>query len=187
MGDSGSLPRGPLSSAEALVVEPSVREAVFWSTELSASGFRVTVASNFQEARVRLGVRPPSLLLTEVRLGDYNGLHLVLRARAAQPSTCALLIADDTSLARDADELNVTFIVKPVRREEFLAAVFRSLFCVSDTRVRPPFERRVLTRRRQSSPHGEEERRVTPDRRQDPSSLIRAAHRFNPTYGSQQH
>ena len=81
MGDSASPPRTPLSSAEALVVEPSVRDAVFWSTELTASGFRVTVASNFQEARVRLGVRPPSLLLTEVRLGDYNGLHLVLRAR----------------------------------------------------------------------------------------------------------
>ena len=56
----------------ALVVEPSVGDAVWIALVLSELGFRVMVSETFQDASIRLTTRP-ALLVTELR-HDHNAL-----------------------------------------------------------------------------------------------------------------
>jgi len=139
---------GPLT---ALVVEPDESDRAFAARTFTSGRFSVQVARSFDEAEVLLAQGPPSVLLADIRLGDYNGLHLVMRARAAQLRMAALITYDrfDPVLQADADRLGATFITKPVTSRELLAAAFRTLRRPpgDSTPVHRPFERRIRDRR----------------------------------------
>src|SRR5262245_9484146 len=94
------------SSPTALVVEPSLADALSVVSILSQLGFRVTVSDNFHEAKARLLTRP-ALLVTELRLGEYNGLHLVLRGKSANSEMAAVVTAEiaDPVLAAETAHL----------------------------------------------------------------------------------
>ncbi len=68
----------------------------------------VEVCTEFSIARARLfEVPPPDLLVTNLRLGPFNGLHLVFLAQSANlPTTCLTYGAQtnptDVALAREA-------------------------------------------------------------------------------------
>ena len=99
----------------ALIVgsNQSVSEA---SSELLTCGFAVISAGDFAAAKSLLLSHPPDVLITEIRLGEYNGLHLVLRGKSARPEMAALVYfeAPDVVLAREADGLGATVLGKPV-------------------------------------------------------------------------
>jgi DNA-binding NtrC family response regulator len=82
---------------------------------LKSAGHLVTRAFGFEEAKRWLQFSPPDLLMTDVRLGAYNGLHLVLRARAQHPEMPAIVVdADhDPVLEREAGEAGATYVAKP--------------------------------------------------------------------------
>ena len=63
------------------------------------AGFEVVAGRSFQDVRRSLASRLPDALLTDLRLGDYNGLHLVLVAQAESPHTASVVFSDDTDLA----------------------------------------------------------------------------------------
>lgn len=140
--------RPPLS---ALILEPALHDTLFAVAALSSSGFHVTVAESFAEAKALLGSRRPTLLLTEIQLGDYNGLHLVMHARALQPEVASIVTARrrDPVLQTEADRLGATFLLKPTTESELLAAVTRTMLRAphDTTPIRPPFERRLRDRR----------------------------------------
>jgi two-component system response regulator RegA len=158
----------------ALVVEPSAADAVWIALVLSELGFSVTVSDTFQDARAQLTV-PPALLVTELRLGEYNGLHLVLRGKSAHPELAAIVTSriDDPVLYAEAEQLGATYVLKNVGAQEFRAAILRTLFQSDppEGSIRPPFERRTSDRRRHVDPIHEPELRVA-ERRRDVSSLI---------------
>ena len=68
-----------------LVVAPSIRLAAGLVTSLGKGHYELVVVSTFSAAMVYLG-RRPDLIITEVKLGEYNGLHLALRGRALRHS-----------------------------------------------------------------------------------------------------
>jgi CheY-like chemotaxis protein len=73
---------------------------------LTSSGLTTITADGFAEALKVLAGLEPDLLISSVRLGSYNGLHLVMRARALYPNAAAILIGpSDPMLARDARAL----------------------------------------------------------------------------------
>jgi len=158
----------------ALVVEPSAADAVWMALVLSELGFSVTVSDTFQDARAQLTV-PPALLVTELRLGEYNGLHLVLRGKSAHPDLAAIVTSriDDPVLYVEAEQLGATYVLKNIGAPAFRAAVLRTVFRSNppEGSIRPPFERRKSDRRRQVDPIHEPELRVA-ERRRDVSSLI---------------
>ena len=167
------LPTGgnddPLS---VLVVEPDLAELLVSTSMLSASGFHVTAAASFAQARILLGgARPFAVLLTTLRLGMYNGLHLVVRGRCVQPTMAALVTAspEDVLLQTEAERLGATFVLKPTTSQEFIAAILQTVFRreSSAAPIRPPFERRQADRRGTSQSFGEERRR-TERRRKTP-------------------
>jgi DNA-binding response OmpR family regulator len=158
----------------ALVVEPSPSDAVWIALMLSELGFRVVVSDSFQDARAQLA-SPPSLLVTELRLGEYNGLHLVLSGKSAHPQLKALVTSriNDPVLYSEAEQLGATYVFKNAGPQEFRAAVLRTFFRTDQQSgtIRPPFERRLANRRRHATPNYEPESRVA-ERRRNVVSVI---------------
>jgi len=144
---------------------------------IASGGFQVTEAETFAVARRALAAQPPAVLIAALKLGEYNGLHLVLRARAAPLRVDTLVIADETSadFRREVQNMGAAFVIEPVSAPELLAAVVRSLFRHDHTQpIEPPFERRLGERR---AAHLEQlpERRFY-DRRRSMATLLETLH-----------
>jgi DNA-binding NtrC family response regulator len=131
----------------ALVVDHVLTESVAMATVLSANRINVILTDRFELAKERLDSRPPHLLVTELRLGDYNGLQLVFRGKSRQPSLAAVVLSDvaDKVLQHETESMDATFVVTPLGSRELAAAAFRTLWRGDASRqspIRPPFERR---------------------------------------------
>jgi DNA-binding NtrC family response regulator len=163
--------------ASVLLVEPSLDELLPVVATLTAAGFHVTAAGNFAQARALLDTHLPSMLVTAVRLGLYNGLHLVIRGMAVKPDLAAIVTSEmaDPVLHSYAESMGATFMVKPIPAKDLIAAALRTIFArdTSSGAIRPPYERRVHERRRSEHSHGSE-RRVA-ERRREPLSLVKGA------------
>jgi CheY-like chemotaxis protein len=155
----------PTDSFSVLVVDPALSDLLFVVSALSVLRAQVTVAETFAQARDLLGRFTPDVLVAAIRLGEYNGLHLVLRGKASRPGMGAVLTSPchDPVLLADADAMQTTFVVTPVSEEEIRAAVLRTLFRAVESTdpIRTPFERRRRDRR-----IGQSVAIVGPDRRQ---------------------
>jgi two-component system response regulator RegA len=162
-------------AASALIVEPILPDALFTVETVSSLGFHVTVADNFHDALERLRV-PPALLIADIRLGEYNGLHLVLRGKAVKRDLAAIVTSAvaDSVLQSEAEQLGATFVLKPTTTEELRAAICRTLLRTSSEPIHPPFERRQAERRTSSDPFPAPDRRVGA-RRRDILALIQQA------------
>lgn len=69
-------------------------------------GYTPVVAHSFAEAKQHLG-SPLHLLVTELKLGDYNGLHLALHAKLHDVP--AIVIAD-SSYEREIEQFGAVWI-----------------------------------------------------------------------------
>jgi two-component system response regulator GlrR len=89
---------------------------------LRSAGHLVTRAFGFEEAKRCLQFAPPDLLMTDVRLGAYNGLHLVMRAHLEHPDMPAIVLdADhDPVLEREANGAGATYLAKPFEAKSLL-------------------------------------------------------------------
>ena len=79
---------------------------------LREDGHDVTACSDFNEGRRRLADDPFDALITDVRLGAFNGLHLIA---LAPPSVTKIAMSAflDPVIRRDAEQAGARFIVKP--------------------------------------------------------------------------
>ena len=162
----------PLSiTTSVLVVEPSPADAVELVSALAELGLPVTVSDSFTDAKTQL-LAQPRLLVTELRLGEYNGLHLVVHGTAARMDMAAIVMSriDDPVLTAETERLGATFVQKNVSGDELRAAICRTLFRTSPEPIRAPFERRK-TRRRADEQRHEPERRIE-ERRRELAELI---------------
>ena len=92
---------------------------------LTAGGYAVELCSSFEAAKHRLTHSPPDVLLTDVRLGAFNGLQLVILAKELSPSTTAIVMSayDDVTLRKEASHCGASYLQKPFTGE----AIFSSL------------------------------------------------------------
>jgi DNA-binding response OmpR family regulator len=177
---SSALHAVPVTSA--LVVEPILTDALLATTTLEACGFHVTIAETFAKGKDRLNARVPDVLVAAIRLAEYNGLQLVLRAKALRSDVAAIVVSPvfDPVLQADSEAMGATFVVKPVAEKDFSAAVFRTIFREkTGTRepLRPPFERRIVERRISASAEVVPFERRRVDRRRDLPTLLRVVAR----------
>ena len=122
------------------------------------------------------------MLVTELRLGEFNGLQLVLQGKSMRPAMAAVVISTvlDPVSQTDAEAIGATFVLRPFSDKVLRAAVFRTIFHRADSSdvpraIRPPFERRRGEQRAARLPV-EGNRRMA-DRRGDLSSLLARAAR----------
>ena len=94
-------------------------------------GYNSTVALTFASAMVQLRKRP-HLVISQLRLGAYNGLHVALRARCA--GIPAVVIGKpDAVLERDAQQLGATFIKSGELERDRLMALVQALIACRTT------------------------------------------------------
>lgn len=96
---------------------------------LNAAGYRASGASTFDEANRLLIDGSPDLVIADERLGAFNGLHVIVRARAEHPHVSAIVTTPVNScgLEADARRLNVEYMIKPRNPVEWLAPISRTL------------------------------------------------------------
>ena len=96
---------------------------------LEAAGYRVRSARSFDEAKTLLAAERPDILITDLRLGQYNGLHLVLRTRTDYPEMAALVTSRiaDPVLEAEAHRQCAQFLMVPLTPTQLLQAVASSL------------------------------------------------------------
>jgi DNA-binding response OmpR family regulator len=104
-----------------LLVAPSPQIAANAMAGLTDAGLRVTVVTSFKAARASLEARP-ALLISEVRLGEYNGLHLALRARH-QGIHAIVLGADDPVTRHEAESIGAEYLDQACDASRLAAAV----------------------------------------------------------------
>jgi DNA-binding NarL/FixJ family response regulator len=75
----------------------------------------VALCSDFSTARARLRAAPPELLITALRLREYNGLNLVYLAAGAGLPTRSIVYtdADDAGMAREIRAAGAFYEVRP--------------------------------------------------------------------------
>jgi DNA-binding response OmpR family regulator len=96
---------------------------------LLTAGYDVTPASNYQAAKELMGARTYDLLISDVRLRGYNGIHLVMQCRREYPEMGLMIMTGyDTSMMElEAGRYNAEFVRKPIKPTEFLENVARLL------------------------------------------------------------
>jgi DNA-binding response OmpR family regulator len=111
---------------------------------LRTAGHDVTPATGYEEAKTLLAVSAYDLLVTDVRLRSFNGLHLVMKVRAESPDMAVMIMTgyDDSLMELEARRYNAEFIRKPIKPGDFLEAVSRCLTGVRRQRRWP--RKRVL-------------------------------------------
>ncbi len=118
---------------QLLIVSPSPALAENLIKWVVPAGYRPSVATTFEAANRQLRTNP-QIVITQVRLHEYNGLHLALRAREA--GIPAVVVGDaDTVLERDAERLGATFVKRDELERETMLALLHDLSAVS---ARPP-------------------------------------------------
>ena len=134
-----------------LIVDPDLKTLARTGKILSEAGYLVMLASSFEQARQRSSLARPSLLITDVRLGAYNGLHLVIRSRDELPEMPAIVTHDvaDSWLEREATHHHASYLVKPFSPEKLLELVATLL------RERPVRTSMVVARRWRRKTAGE--------------------------------
>ena len=107
-----------------LLVSPTPSIAKALSSAIRRMGHHVLVTRTFEGAK-RYLTAMPHLLVTELKLGAYNGLHLALRAGATDIPT--LVIADD-SFDHDVEQVGaVRLSAESATGDSFKAQVIRLL------------------------------------------------------------
>lgn len=94
-------------------------------------GNEIVIRTDFEAARAELDSQPPDLVVAEVRLGAYNGLHLALRARTRNLPIQTILIGEpDSVLESEAKQLDARYLASPVDEETLAATVHEMLASV---------------------------------------------------------
>jgi DNA-binding NtrC family response regulator len=110
----------PLSSAPQkrtiLIVDDDVGLLDAMARAFSEAGEDVTACGSFEEARLALRQRSFDALITDVRLGAFNGLQLAVMARDLHPDIQLIVFSgfDDPVLRNDAEQVGAVYLVKPV-------------------------------------------------------------------------
>jgi DNA-binding NtrC family response regulator len=86
------------------------------ATGLEHAGCIVTAFDRFEDAKRYLANETPDILITDVRLGGSNGLHLVVMSKMKHPEMIAVVMTgfDDVVLKKDAEAVGAHYVVKPV-------------------------------------------------------------------------
>jgi two-component system, response regulator YesN len=99
-----------------LLIEDEADLLAAMSRSFREAGLDVLACATFEEGREALRKRSFDALLTDVRLGAFNGLQLAVVARDLHPDIRIIIYSgfDDPVLRAEAERIDATYLVKPV-------------------------------------------------------------------------
>ena len=111
-----------------LIVEDDRTTLSGWVELLGDAGYHVTGVSSYEQALDELA-HMPDLLITDVRLGVYNGLQLVVRGRMMNPDLQAIVVTGyaDQVVVREALHLHAEHVEKPVDIDRLMLLVAKAI------------------------------------------------------------
>lgn len=80
---------------------------------LEGAGYEAVAVDSFEFALRMLRTAPPDVLITDIRLGAYNGLQLVVNRPVPMP-TIVISGYPDPVLQSEAEHFGATYLTKPV-------------------------------------------------------------------------
>lgn len=92
---------------------------------LTTAGYDVEVFTQFEAALWRMKDGVPDVLITDVRLGAFNGLQLVVYAKMVSPALTAIVLTgfEDPVLRKDTQAAGGHYLVKPVSATDILSVL----------------------------------------------------------------
>jgi two-component system response regulator RegA len=160
----------------ALVVDSDFGSVHSIALALREEGLDVFEATSFQEGKFLWSTQSPDILVVDIRLGQFNGLQLLMRARSDRPDISAIITSSfaDPVLEAETRRFGGVFMIKPVD----VRSVLETVRGVAAAPANPPtpanpviIERRQADRRVLPTPDFVPEQRVA-DRR-DPTGTNR--------------
>lgn len=90
---------------------------------LESAGYRALAATSFEDGRRLLADQPPpDVLITDVRLGMFNGLQLAV----LRPATTGVIVISgfaDPTLESETRRLGGVYLLKPIKAAVLLHAI----------------------------------------------------------------
>lgn len=117
-----------LAASSILLVDDSIVLRDRLALAFQQRGFRVAVASNYDEALVVFSADPTDLAVLDLRMPGKPGLALLQELKSISPATKVLILSGFGSIATaiDAIRLGATnFLPKPADAEDILTAFVR--------------------------------------------------------------
>ena len=110
-----------MKGAQVLVAERGTSDLTRTVDVLRRAGYQATGASTFEEGKRLLAARPTDLLIADIRLGAFNGLHLLI----THPELPAIVThgLPDPVLEAEAKRHGATFLLKPATPSVLLQVV----------------------------------------------------------------
>jgi DNA-binding NtrC family response regulator len=95
---------------------------------VTRAGHEVVSFSEFQAARNYLATAQTDVLITDIRLGAFNGLQLVLIAKFKHPGTSSIVLSgfEDPVLRHDAATMGALFRLKPIGTDQLLDGILNA-------------------------------------------------------------
>ena len=105
---------------QILILEDDEHTAEGYAEGLRLAGHSVVTCTRFEEAREHLARFTPDILLTDVRVGEFNGLYLALLFRKASPTGRVIVISgyDDPVIRSESARMEAEFLLKPITVSE---------------------------------------------------------------------
>jgi two-component system, cell cycle response regulator len=119
-----------MTHARRIFVVDDDRQVLKYLTDLlQDAGFDTVACDRYQDAKALLATTRPDLLLTDIRLGAYNGLQLGIFARDHHPGLPVIGLTgyEDPALRDEAVKSGAEFLVKPTTRSTLVGAITKAL------------------------------------------------------------
>ncbi|MEO8259508.1 MAG: response regulator [Acidobacteriota bacterium] len=107
---------------QVLIVDDDEAVLGMFTGILRNAGHEVTSFSRFESAKSYLSASKPDVLISDVRLGAFNGLQLVVYAKLEHPDMIAIVLTgfDDPVLRTEAAHAGASYLVKPIESQRLL-------------------------------------------------------------------
>ena len=105
-----------MANRKILILEDDPAVAALYAVALEGAGHTVVVCTGYEEARAYLKQEVPDGLLTDVRVGEFNGLQLAISFRSMSPTGPLLVVSghDDSVIRQETTHIGAAFLLKPV-------------------------------------------------------------------------
>jgi ActR/RegA family two-component response regulator len=118
--------RTPPTRPTVIVVNPDALELGAQIAALHQKGWTVGGTTSFEGAREMMTSIAPDVVITTVRLGRYNGLHLAILARLKHDALATIVVGEaDPALEVEAESAGAQYLIAPVSTAVLLGLVSR--------------------------------------------------------------
>jgi two-component system response regulator GlrR len=122
--------RPPGSGYRVLLVDDDPEIHTLVSVWLERAGYRVDSARSGSDARARIEVTRPDVIITDLKMDGMSGIDLLAEVHRDNPLLPVILLSGQAQIpdaVRATHMGSSAFLVKPAREEDVLAAVQRAL------------------------------------------------------------